>query len=149
MGWLVLMKKLGAPSGTAFLSRTLANEETIRRRLATYDEESKPVLEFYGPELVKDIDATQTPLDVLREILDIVNGPVSLETIATDAPTIVKEVMDALAKLRGRVAMVIVEHHAAQACDTALAASPAWPLPSAAPSASRRALCGATRCAAC
>jgi ABC-type branched-subunit amino acid transport system ATPase component len=28
------------------------------------------------------------------------------------APTIVKEVMDALAHLRGRVAMVIVEHHA-------------------------------------
>ena len=28
------------------------------------------------------------------------------------APTIVKEVMDALAKLRGQVAMVIVEHHA-------------------------------------
>ena len=28
------------------------------------------------------------------------------------APAIVKEVMDALAKLRGRVAMVIVEHHA-------------------------------------
>ena len=28
------------------------------------------------------------------------------------APTIVKEVMDALAKLRGKVAMVIVEHHA-------------------------------------
>ena len=31
------------------------------------------------------------PDDVYREILDIVNGPVSLETIATDAPTIVKE----------------------------------------------------------
>ena len=28
------------------------------------------------------------------------------------APAIVKEVMDALAKLRGKVAMVIVEHHA-------------------------------------
>ncbi len=28
------------------------------------------------------------------------------------APTVVKEVMDALAKLRGKVAMVIVEHHA-------------------------------------
>ena len=28
------------------------------------------------------------------------------------APTIVKEVMDALARLRGKVAMVIVEHHA-------------------------------------
>lgn len=31
------------------------------------------------------------PEVVYREILDIVNGPVSLETIATDAPTIVKE----------------------------------------------------------
>jgi len=31
------------------------------------------------------------PEEVYREILDIVDGPVSLETIATDAPTIVKE----------------------------------------------------------
>lgn len=31
------------------------------------------------------------PEDVYREILEIVNGPVSLETIATDAPTIVME----------------------------------------------------------
>jgi len=31
------------------------------------------------------------PDEVYREILDIVDGPVSLETIATDAPTIVKE----------------------------------------------------------
>ena len=50
-----------------------ANEETIRRRLETYDEESKPVLEFYGPELVKDIDATQPPVKVLRDILQAVN----------------------------------------------------------------------------
>src|SRR5258708_7051137 len=28
-----------------------ANEETIRRRLSTYDEESKPVLEYYGSDL--------------------------------------------------------------------------------------------------
>src|SRR5258708_7326189 len=28
-----------------------ANEETIRRRLTTYDAESKPVLEFYGPKM--------------------------------------------------------------------------------------------------
>ena len=31
------------------------------------------------------------PDEVYREILDIVDGPVSLETIATDAPSIVKE----------------------------------------------------------
>ncbi|HEX8296990.1 MAG TPA: nucleoside monophosphate kinase [Chthoniobacteraceae bacterium] len=46
-----------------------ANEETIRRRLATYDEESKPVLEHYGPDLVRDVDATQTPVKVLSDIL--------------------------------------------------------------------------------
>lgn len=46
-----------------------ANEETIRRRLATYEEESKPVLEYYGPSLVRDIDATQPPVKVLSDIL--------------------------------------------------------------------------------
>ena len=51
-----------------------ANEETIRRRLATYEAESKPVLEFYGPELVKDIDATQPPVKVLQDILRAINA---------------------------------------------------------------------------
>ena len=51
-----------------------ANEDVIRRRLATYDEESKPVLEFYGPELIKEIDATQTPVQVISEILARVTG---------------------------------------------------------------------------
>ena len=51
-----------------------ANEETIRRRLDTYDAESKPVLEFYGPDLVKDIDATQTPVRVLQDILCAINA---------------------------------------------------------------------------
>jgi adenylate kinase len=51
-----------------------ANEETIRRRLDTYDEESKPVLEFYGPDLVKDIDATQKPVKVLHDILQAINA---------------------------------------------------------------------------
>jgi len=51
-----------------------ANEETIRRRLATYDEESKPVLSFYGPSLTKTIDATQPPVKVLSEILQTINA---------------------------------------------------------------------------
>jgi adenylate kinase len=50
-----------------------ANEEVIRRRLATYDEESRPVLEFYGPQLIKEIDATQTPVQVISEILATVS----------------------------------------------------------------------------
>jgi adenylate kinase len=50
-----------------------ANEATIRSRLETYDAESKPVLEFYGPQLVRSIDATQTPVQVLSDILQSVN----------------------------------------------------------------------------
>ena len=46
-----------------------ANEEVIRRRLITYENESKPLLEHYGKELVVDIDATQPPALVLTRIL--------------------------------------------------------------------------------
>jgi adenylate kinase len=46
-----------------------ASEDVIRRRLQTYEEESKPVLEFYGPRLIKVIDATQTPVKVAHDIL--------------------------------------------------------------------------------
>ncbi len=51
-----------------------ANEETIRRRLSTYDEESKPVLEYYGANLVRDIDATQPPVKVVQDILSTINS---------------------------------------------------------------------------
>jgi adenylate kinase len=46
-----------------------ANEETIRRRLVTYEDESKPVLDFYGPEKVLTLDATQAPVKVTHDIL--------------------------------------------------------------------------------
>ncbi len=49
-----------------------ANLEVIRERLETYERETKPVLDFYGPELVHIIDATQTPVNVLREILRLI-----------------------------------------------------------------------------
>jgi len=51
-----------------------ASEDVIRRRLETYDNESKPVIEFYGPSLVKTIDATQAPVQVAFEILQTVIG---------------------------------------------------------------------------
>jgi adenylate kinase len=47
-----------------------ANLDVIRKRLDTYEHETKPVLDFYGREIVHTIDATQTPLNVLRIILD-------------------------------------------------------------------------------
>ena len=46
------------------------NEEVIRRRLATYYEETFKTLSFYPPEIVFDVDAGQTPLDVLRDIVN-------------------------------------------------------------------------------
>jgi adenylate kinase len=48
-----------------------ANLEVIRKRLETYNNETKQVLEFYGPKLVYTIDATQAPIKVLSEVLAI------------------------------------------------------------------------------
>jgi adenylate kinase len=48
-----------------------ANLEVIKKRLDTYEKETRPVLDFYGPKLVHNIDSTQPPLHVLRQILDI------------------------------------------------------------------------------
>ena len=48
-----------------------ANLEVIRQRLETYDLETKPVLDYYGPQLVHNVDSTQPPLCVLRQLLDI------------------------------------------------------------------------------
>ena len=50
-----------------------ANEEVIRERLATYEALSKPLLEFYGEKLIQTIDATQTPVKVLGEIINAIN----------------------------------------------------------------------------
>lgn len=46
-----------------------ASEEVIRRRLETYDRESKPILDYYGPTLTKEIDATQAPVKVAYDII--------------------------------------------------------------------------------
>jgi adenylate kinase len=46
-----------------------ANIKVIRQRLHTYEHETRPVLEFYGENLVRKIDSTQSPVQVLSEIL--------------------------------------------------------------------------------
>ena len=50
-----------------------ANEEVIKRRLATYEEESKPVLNYYSKERITCIDASEPPAKVLLHILESVN----------------------------------------------------------------------------
>lgn len=48
-----------------------ANLDVIRRRLETYERETRPVLDYYGPKLVHEIDSIEAPVDVLRAILDV------------------------------------------------------------------------------
>lgn len=46
-----------------------ASLETIEQRLKTYEKETKPVLNYYGRRLVHRIDADQSPVKVLSDIL--------------------------------------------------------------------------------
>lgn len=46
-----------------------ANEEVIQKRFKTYEAETKPILEHYGPAKVVDIDASQAPAKVLFDVL--------------------------------------------------------------------------------
>jgi adenylate kinase len=48
-----------------------ANEAVIRKRLRTYELETRPMLEFYGVK-VTIIDATEPPIKVLNDITSII-----------------------------------------------------------------------------
>ena len=48
-----------------------ANLDTIKTRLKVYEDETKPVLEHYGENLVHTIDSTQSPVNVLRDSLEV------------------------------------------------------------------------------
>ena len=43
----------------------------IRKRLATYEEETKPVLDYYSS-LVTVVDALQPPVKVLQDIIGVI-----------------------------------------------------------------------------
>jgi adenylate kinase len=45
------------------------NEEVIERRQEIYERDTKPVLEFYGEKLITEVDSSQLPYQVLRDIL--------------------------------------------------------------------------------
>jgi adenylate kinase len=51
-----------------------ANEAVIQRRLQIYNEDSKPVLDYYSKDRVVAIDATQPPAKVLLDILHSMDG---------------------------------------------------------------------------
>lgn len=45
------------------------NEEVIRKRMRVYDNETMLTLSFYDPSIIINIDATQSTIDVLRDIV--------------------------------------------------------------------------------
>ncbi|MCU0795250.1 MAG: nucleoside monophosphate kinase [Akkermansiaceae bacterium] len=47
-----------------------ASDRVIQQRIATYEAETKPILDFYSGALVKEIDATRQPVEVAAEILN-------------------------------------------------------------------------------
>lgn len=49
-----------------------AKEEVIRRRWEVYEEETSPVLEYYSPEIIKEVDALGSPASVLQHLLGVV-----------------------------------------------------------------------------
>ncbi len=49
-----------------------ANDEVITKRLALYEEETKPMLEYYDDSIISTIDAAQHPANVLLDILGVV-----------------------------------------------------------------------------
>jgi adenylate kinase len=51
-----------------------ANEDTIRRRLKVYDDESKPVIDYYPAAVRAGVDALQTPIEVAHDVLGAILG---------------------------------------------------------------------------
>lgn len=49
-----------------------ANLDVIRSRLITYEQQTRPVLDFYGPTLIHQVEGSQLPVKVLRDVLDII-----------------------------------------------------------------------------
>lgn len=46
-----------------------ASDEVIEHRIRTYEEETKPIIDFYSTGITTEIDATQPPVAVLKDIL--------------------------------------------------------------------------------
>lgn len=57
-----------------------ASDRVIQQRIATYEAETKPILEYYSDALVTNIDATHPPVQVLNDIISkVVSLPVYKE----------------------------------------------------------------------
>lgn len=49
-----------------------ANEIVIQRRIATYEEETKPILAYFPSDIICEIDATKPPVQVINQITSVI-----------------------------------------------------------------------------
>jgi adenylate kinase len=63
-----------------------ANMGVIQKRMETYELETAPVLDYYGPDLVRKIDSTQSPVNVLRDILALLPDDIAHSTPFPPSP---------------------------------------------------------------
>jgi adenylate kinase len=60
---------------TKLVQRADDNTDTVRARLATYDQQTRPLLEYYRQaRLLHEVDGTRSPETIYKEIEDIVNS---------------------------------------------------------------------------
>ncbi len=59
-----------------------ASDKVIDQRIATYEAETKPILEFYADEIITDIDATQPPVKVLADMISCITKLPAFERMA-------------------------------------------------------------------
>ncbi len=60
--------------GAALLTREDDKEAVIRQRLHAYEEQTGPILNFYGPKLVRKVDGAAAPEQVAKAIAEAVSG---------------------------------------------------------------------------
>lgn len=51
-----------------------ARLEVIHTRLETYESQTKPMLDFYGPPFIRPIECNQKPVCVLRDVVQVLAG---------------------------------------------------------------------------
>jgi len=60
--------------GAELLTREDDKEEVIRQRLRAYEEQTGPILKYYGPALVRKVDGAAPPEQVAKAIAEAVAG---------------------------------------------------------------------------
>jgi adenylate kinase len=63
-----------------------ASDRTIEQRLEVYQQETRPVLEYYPQEILAEVDATQKPIRVLQDILALLPDPTELAQSQATSP---------------------------------------------------------------